>query len=742
MPEPAAEAVSASWDRMPRYVRAGLRWGTAALVLSGYLALVSEPSYGPAALLPPLAVVLLTPICRRAERSWKPYRVVRTFLTGLFIVSLPFLYAELGLLDTVATVVAYVQCYTLLHRMRVSDYAVAYLMAFFLLLIAVSGSPDATVALAMALFLVASVWCFLSLQLYRELERLGAAPVVDADAAYRGEISDRFFHPWGRMPGVLFRTAIGMAVVCGALTVVFFGTMPRLEAGVLGRADVPAAVTGLSAAVPLSGGQQITEDAGLAFRVEFPEEPGKRYEAPMFWRVNVLNYYDKNTWIDMEGTDKIRDDAWDLSFRAFQGRLTVVGMKRDSHPVVQDIFLEDAATDKVPLLYRPFQIEASEGALAWNAARNFTVIRVGRRNATGLQYQVWSSVENPSAEQLRAIRVDYRKVFSRRDYFILTHAPVQERTKALAQQLTQDQDSVYDKVMAIQRYLEGSEFSYSLSIPPLDARSPLDSFIHDVRTGHCELFASAMAMMARSVGIPARVAQGYRGGEWNETDQAYWVRQSMAHLWVEIFFPWHGWVAFDPSPGTAYSTVVSNTISRSFFRYVAQAKLLWYRNVIGYRGQVTVGGLMRGIPFWNREPRVRNVEHGTVTETLPVPAQTGRSLGKLWLALIGTGGAAVFWWGIRRARSSGKGRGTVDQIRAVRLYRELTRALQGRGIACGGKSAGEVLTAVGMCGWDDADAVHRIVGEYNRARFGTRPLPMERFRELRDVVRALSERRR
>ena len=53
MPEPAAEAVSASWDRMPRYVRAGLRWGTAALVLSGYLALVSEPSYGPAALLPP-----------------------------------------------------------------------------------------------------------------------------------------------------------------------------------------------------------------------------------------------------------------------------------------------------------------------------------------------------------------------------------------------------------------------------------------------------------------------------------------------------------------------------------------------------------------------------------------------------------------------------------------------------------------------------------------------------------------
>jgi transglutaminase-like putative cysteine protease len=75
----------------------------------------------------------------------------------------------------------------------------------------------------------------------------------------------------------------------------------------------------------------------------------------------------------------------------------------------------------------------------------------------------------------------------------------------------------------------------------------MNAFFTEVRRGHCELFASAMALAVRSLGIPARVVTGYLGGEWDPQNHSYLVREGMAHLWVEVLFPQYGWVPFDPS---------------------------------------------------------------------------------------------------------------------------------------------------------------------------------------------------
>jgi hypothetical protein len=77
----------------------------------------------------------------------------------------------------------------------------------------------------------------------------------------------------------------------------------------------------------------------------------------------------------------------------------------------------------------------------------------------------------------------------------------------------------------------------------------VDYFLFDSREGYCDYYASAMVVMARAVGIPARIAVGYAGGEYDEELGGYRVRRSNAHTWVEIYFPDYGWIEFEPTAG-------------------------------------------------------------------------------------------------------------------------------------------------------------------------------------------------
>jgi hypothetical protein len=123
-----------------------------------------------------------------------------------------------------------------------------------------------------------------------------------------------------------------------------------------------------------------------------------------------------------------------------------------------------------------------------------------------------------------------------------------ERTSGLAARLTEGTTNPYDAVLRMNEYLKKT-YPYDLSIPPQgEDMDAVEYFLFEQRRGYCEQFSSSLAVMARSQGIPARVATGYAPGEYNPFTGLYEVKASDAHAWVEVYFPQYGWTTFDPTP--------------------------------------------------------------------------------------------------------------------------------------------------------------------------------------------------
>jgi len=120
----------------------------------------------------------------------------------------------------------------------------------------------------------------------------------------------------------------------------------------------------------------------------------------------------------------------------------------------------------------------------------------------------------------------------------------------LAQQITAGADNRYDKASMIEAFLRGYEYSEEIDDPPSD-RDRVDWFLFDERRGYCDYFSTAFVVMARSVGVPARLAAGYSAGEFVKEAGAYRQHEYDAHTWPEVFFPGLGWVEFEPTAADA-----------------------------------------------------------------------------------------------------------------------------------------------------------------------------------------------
>jgi hypothetical protein len=125
--------------------------------------------------------------------------------------------------------------------------------------------------------------------------------------------------------------------------------------------------------------------------------------------------------------------------------------------------------------------------------------------------------------------------------------PPDGRIPKLAEEITTKAPSNYDKAVALEQYLS-THFGYTLELPHSPSKDPVANFLFERKKGHCEYFASSMAVMLRSLHIPSRIITGFRGGEFNDLTGQYIVRASDAHSWVEAYFPGSGWISFDPTP--------------------------------------------------------------------------------------------------------------------------------------------------------------------------------------------------
>jgi protein-glutamine gamma-glutamyltransferase len=131
--------------------------------------------------------------------------------------------------------------------------------------------------------------------------------------------------------------------------------------------------------------------------------------------------------------------------------------------------------------------------------------------------------------------------------------PLDNRIPQLAEEVSSAASSNYDKAVALEKYLS-THFGYTLELPRSLPQDPLANFLFERKKGHCEYFASSMAVMLRSLRIPSRIVTGFRGGEFNDLTGQYVIRASDAHSWVEAYFPGSGWISFDPTPSGGQPT--------------------------------------------------------------------------------------------------------------------------------------------------------------------------------------------
>jgi hypothetical protein len=255
------------------------------------------------------------------------------------------------------------------------------------------------------------------------------------------------------------------------------------------------------------------------------------------WRLMVYDRFD--------GTDFAPSSDPRANLVAFQG--PIPGDQDPDLPVTQvtqRVEIQELGSFWLPAATTPVRVEAGRRVLA---NQTFASLTINQKLRKGFGYTVVSQVPDIDADDL-AGPVDYRDYPEMARYTETGTLDPEVRERADAVVEAKKATTPFAKALAIQDYLRSSEFRYNLNVPALSAGgNQLRRFLTQVREGYCEQFAIAMAMMARQVGVPSRVAVGFTAGELADNG---WVQVTThdAHAWPELWFPDAGWVPFEPTP--------------------------------------------------------------------------------------------------------------------------------------------------------------------------------------------------
>lgn len=205
----------------------------------------------------------------------------------------------------------------------------------------------------------------------------------------------------------------------------------------------------------------------------------------------------------------------------------------------------------LPVPYSPVSVDGLVGQWVWQQSDRG--IRSTRSSMQGQAYTVQSEIAHPTVQQLLAAGTD---VEPGQEQLTLLPNGFPEEIVDTAAALTDDVETNYEKALALQTYFHGQEFVYSTEAPVEGDFDGTDADIIaeflEVKSGYCVHYASAMAVMARAVGIPARVSVGFTPGTKlmnSEGDLGYVVTTDNLHAWPELYFTGIGWVRFEPTPG-------------------------------------------------------------------------------------------------------------------------------------------------------------------------------------------------
>jgi transglutaminase-like putative cysteine protease len=337
---------------------------------------------------------------------------------------------------------------------------------------------------------------------------------------------------------------IGLAAVAIAIVLPFAvpGIEPRGLLGIGGNGDSGSgkgagSITGLNALDPLvSVRRQLVRD-GDAEVLKYRTTDGT---APDYLRMYSLDRFDGETWTigplraGQDGRVGNRELPSEPGVGAIPARSVTTNISIDSHV---------RGLDVLPMPYPPYKVDIKGD---WRVdARSLTVYST-HDSAGGRSYTVTSIRPEPTYQELVTGAPPPASIAAR---YLSVPDWIGDDIIKLATDVTANAATPYEKAVKLQNWFtRPGNFTYSLDAPPTRRNGALRDFLFTSKTGYCEQFASSMALLARIIGIPARVGMGYTAGS-QQPDGGWVVRTKDAHAWPELYFSGVGWLRFEPTPG-------------------------------------------------------------------------------------------------------------------------------------------------------------------------------------------------
>jgi protein-glutamine gamma-glutamyltransferase len=479
-----------------------------------------------------------------------------------------------------------------------------------------------------------------------------------------------------------------------------------------------ARMIGFSTRVDLGGIGKLRSDPTIAMRVHLAkptESPAARLA--LYLRGTSFDHYDGRSWTRTEPAHELapqfNNHVW------FSGRPLALeaAMTIDLEPINPPIiflpadavgFRLDEPGDTL-MMRGPKITMASDGEYQYE-----------RSDERGLQYSVYRGRARP--EPLASADVTR---------YLAVPSVVLEPLSTLAKQWAGASGEDWEMARDVEEHLR-TEYRYDLDSPSGAAPQPLLHFLFNSKSGHCEFYSTAMAMLLRTLGVPTRNVTGFIGGSYNRFGDFYAVRQGDAHSWVEVYLQGRGWTRYDPTPPLSSAPRSEVTGMVAFLRDVIEAAAQrWSQHVIGY-------DLDQQVELF-RSVKQRYRDWG------------GRAMGRQLrayappLVVLILGGLAYLAWrryGFRRTRvrQGRQGSQPVAVTRAVGLYRSLEEVLRTMGVGRP-PSTPPLAHARALCQLKHpaASEVLALTECYLEARFGRRELSLEEERDFELRVKILRQ---
>ncbi len=395
---------------------------------------------------------------------------------------------------------------------------------------------------------------------------------------------------------------VTLVVLAGAVfasSVAIFFVFPRVGLGFFAsKSREGMAMTGFSDQVELGSHGLIRDNPAVALRVEFDDETMPPDAKTWHWRMMAFDTYDGVQW-RREARPRNDNLPYDSDGRVFD--LTpmyseaVNAAVEDKKTRTIRVYMEPMGVTQAPVIWpaRSFALPNSlpvpfNPKAAWiRADKHYDDVYIQQRNELGTIFEM-NIVEGPAQDPMREKTFDKETLERLKPYMQLPEGL--DRLRALSAQVTEEATTPHEKARAISEHLQNN-YAYTTDLPPVDSENPIESFLFDTKTGHCEFYASSMALMMRAQGVPTRLVNGFLGGVWNSSGAYMAVRQGDAHSWVEVYIPEYGWVPFDPTPSSGTQPLEQQGLQARLRDVYDAARMNWMRWVIEYDLDTQLSGL-------------------------------------------------------------------------------------------------------------------------------------------------------